>query len=54
MAGSDDDEQTDPLPPLDGTRFGVLVGVGLVTLLALIGVVALVLSAHDELLRVAS
>lgn len=53
MAGSDD-EQTDPLPPLDGPNFAVLVGVGLVTLVALIGVVALVVSAHGELLRVTS
>lgn len=53
MAGSDE-EQTEPLPPLDGTRFAVLVGVGLVTLVALIGVAALVVSAHSELLRVAS
>lgn len=52
MAGGDD-ERSEPLPPLDGTRFAVLVGVGLVTLLALIGVAALIVSAHGELLRVA-
>lgn len=47
MAG--DDEQADPLPPLEGPNFAVLVGVGLVTLLALAGVAALILSQRPEL-----
>lgn len=47
----EDEEQAEPLPPLEGTSLAVLVGVGLVTLVALIAVAALVVSAHDELLR---
>jgi hypothetical protein len=50
----EDEEPSEPLPPLDGTSFAVLVGVGLATLVALIAVAALVVSAHDELLRVVS
>lgn len=49
MAG--DDEQADPLPPLDGPNFAVAVSVGLVTLVALAGVVALIVSQRPELLR---
>lgn len=46
------DEQADPIPPLDGPNFAVGVSVGLVTLLALAGVAALILSQRPELLRV--
>lgn len=50
MAG-DDDQLSDPIGPPDGTVFAVGIGVGLVTLLGLLAAVALVVSAHGDLLR---
>lgn len=49
MAG--DEHQTDPIGPPEGTVFAVGMGAGIATLLGLIGALALVLSAHGDLLR---
>lgn len=48
MAGGDG--QSEPLPPPDDVSYKVMLGVGLVTLLALLAVALMVAGVHDHLL----